>query len=254
MRLRRLEVNGGQVQEEPYWRLILPPTPKGYADAQIDDYGLDGVGRRHYPWLPGTRLELRARFSHNPDQLVGTAGFGFWNAPFADPDVRWPALPQAIWFFFASVPTDLPLALAGPGRGWFAATLDATSGSALAMIPLAPAALLLNQLDGLHRKIWPRIRRRLKISYAPVAHTMQDWHQYSLSWMPDGCSFLVDGAPVLNTPYSPGGPLGFVCWVDNQYLIATTRGRLGWGTLPTTAVQMLEVDDLSISRQALPGE
>lgn len=254
MRLRQLEVNGGQVKEKPYWCLSLPPTADGYADAQIDDYGLDGISRRHYPWLPGTRLQLRARFSHPEDRLVGTAGFGFWNAPFADPNVRWPALPQAAWFFFASVPTDLPLAPTGPGRGWFAATLDATRGSALAMIPLAPAVLLLNQFGGLRRKLWPGIRHRLKISYAPIAHTMQEWHQYTLSWMPDGCTFLIDGMPVLTTPYSPAGPLGFVCWVDNQYLIATKSGRLGWGTVPTTAMQKLEVDDLNISKQLVPSE
>ena len=254
MHLRRLEVNGGRVQQEPYWSLILPPTAKGYADAQIDDYGLDGIKRRHYPWLPGTCLHLRARFSHTSGNMVGTAGFGFWNAPFADPDVRWPALPQAVWFFFASAPSDLPLARVGPGRGWFAATMDATGSSALVMLPLAPAALLLNQLGGLRRKIWPRIRRRLKISFAPIAHAMDDWHAYSISWMPDGCSFLIDGAPVLRTPHSPAGPLGFVCWVDNQYLIATNKGRLGWGTLPTMAAQKLEVDGLSISRQTPPNE
>ena len=106
------------------------------------------IGRGQYPWSPGTRLRLRARFSHPPDQLIGTAGFGFWNAPFGDPTVRRPALPQACWFFFASAPTDLPLAPAGPGRGWFAATMDATGGSALALIPLAPALLLLNQIGG----------------------------------------------------------------------------------------------------------
>ena len=249
MRLRRLEVNGGRVNEKPTWRLILPPTAKGYADAQIDDYGLAGAGRRSYPWRPGTRMHLRARFSHPAEQLAGTAGFGFWNSSFADPSVRRPALPQATWFFFASPPTDLPLAPVGPGRGWFASTLDATSGSALAMIPLAPAVLLLNQFSVLRRRIWPGIRRRLKISFAPLSHTMQDWHDYTLHWLPEGCSFLIDGLPVLTTPFSPKGPLGFVCWVDNQYLIATNRGRLRWGTLTTTAEQVLEVDNLSITHQ-----
>ncbi len=247
MRLRRLELNGGQVKETPHYCLTLPPTADGYADAQIDDYGLDGIGRRQYPWLPGTRLELRARFSHPAGRLLGTAGFGFWNAPFADPNVRWPALPQAAWFFFASPPTDLPLAPAGPGRGWFAATIDATGRSALATIPFAPALLLINQFGCLRRSIWPKVRRRLKISYAPLEQTMTAWHRYTLSWMPDGCTFLIDGFPVLATPYSPVGPLGFVCWVDNQYLIVTKRGRIGWGIVPTTAVQTLEVDDLHIS-------
>ncbi len=63
--------------------------------------------------------------------------------------------------------------------------------SALAMIPLAPAILLLNQFGGLRRRLWPKIRRRLKISYAPLEQTMTNWHQYTLSWMPDGCTFLL---------------------------------------------------------------
>jgi hypothetical protein len=247
MRLRRLELNGGQVRDDPFWSLILPPTPKGYADAQIDDYGLAGDGRGQYPWSPGTRLRLRARFSHPADKLIGTAGFGFWNAPFGDPTVRRPALPQACWFFFASTPTDLPLAPAGPGRGWFAATIDATRRSALALIPLAPALLLLNQIGGLRRKIWPLIQRRLLISYVPIHISLQAWHEYTLSWTAAGCSFLVDGATVLRTPYSPAGPLGFVCWLDNQYMVATATGRFRWGTLPTTTEQRLEVDGVSIT-------
>lgn len=248
MRLRRLELNGGQVRADPFWSLILPPTPKGYADAQIDDYGLASNGRGQYSWSPGTLLRLRARFSHPAEQLIGTAGFGFWNAPFGDPTVRRPALPQACWFFFASAPSDLPLAAAGPGRGWFAATIDAARSPALALIPLAPALLLLNQIAPLRRRIWPAIRRRLLISYAPVPASLQAWHEYTLSWTAAGCSFAVDGAPLLQTPYSPAGPLGFVCWLDNQYMVATATGRLRWGTLPTTSEQRLEVDGLNITR------
>ena len=249
MRLRILEVNGGIVRQDPNWQLILSPVSDGYADAQIDDYGLDGNGRSQYPWLPGTYLSLRARLSHSTDQLTGTAGFGFWNAPFADPNVRWPALPQAAWFFFASKPTDLPLALEGPGRGWFAATIDASTTAALALIPLAPAVLILNQISSLRQRIWPAVRRRLQISYAPISCKTEVWHSYALSWRPDGCAFLIDGRLVLETSFSPQGPLGFVCWIDNQYLIATNRGRFAWGKLPTRYRQVLEVRDLHISRQ-----
>ncbi len=246
MRLRHLQLNGGLVRREPHWRLILPPTHSGYGDAQIDDYGLQENGRPNYPWLPGTTMRLRARFSHAVDQLIGTAGFGFWNAPFGDPTMRWPALPQATWFFFASQPTDLPLASEGPGRGWFAATIDASEAAAKALIPAAPVILLLNQFSSLRRQIWPGVRRRLKISYAPIAEPVETWQRYTLSWRSDGCSFLIDDTMVLETPSSPRGPLGFVCWIDNQYMIATRRGRFGWGVLPTENEQVLEVDDLQI--------
>ena len=247
---RRLEINGGQVSDIPHWRFQLPPIKGGYADAQIDDYGpltkKWRLSRRHYPWHPGVSVRLRARFSHPTGKLLGTAGFGFWNAPFGDPTVPWPALPQAAWFFYASAPSNLPLAAEGPGRGWFAATLDTTTGRAKALIPVAPLVLLLNQSERLRQRIWPWLRRQLGISFAPLPCLMTDWHVYELNWMLDGCSFFVDGELVLETPFSPRGPLGFVCWLDNQYMVLEGNGRFCWGTLPISITQWLEVADLSL--------
>lgn len=256
---RRLALGGGQVVGErpsggrpstsPPLRLHLPPVEAGYADAQIDDYGLPTIRhRRHYPWRPGTFLQLRARFSHENGRLQGTAGFGFWNAPFGDPTVRWPALPQAVWFFYASAPGDLPLARSGPGRGWFMATLDATTWRAKALLPLAPVVLLLNQLPPLRRRLWPWLRRRLGISFAPVPLAMTAWHEYRLEWHPDRCLFFGDGDCLLQTPHSPAGPLGFVCWLDNQYLRLTPHGRFGWGVLPVAESQWLEISQLAVGR------
>ncbi|MCA9970401.1 MAG: hypothetical protein KC425_09315 [Anaerolineales bacterium] len=244
-RYRILALNGGRVTGNGGWRFDLPVVAEGYADAQIDDYGRSAT-RRAYPWGPGTRLRLRARFSHAAGELVGTAGFGFWNAPFGDPTVRWPALPQAAWFFYASAPTDLPLPAAGPGRGWFAATLDATTPAALSLAPLAPLALLLHQVPAVRRRLWPWIRRRLGISFAPLPGVMTAWQAYELAWTGRGVVFWVNGRVVLQTPHAPRGPLGFVCWLDNQYLVATPTGRLGWGTLPVPAPQWMEVADLRL--------
>lgn len=247
---RVLEINGGRVLgERPYslnpFKLQLPICQSGYTDAQIDDC----VGRRKaYPWRPGTQFSLRARFSHEADQLVGTAGFGFWNAPFGDPSKPVPTLPQATWFFFGSSPNDLPLAQDGPGQGWFAATLDATTWRAIGLAPFAPVVLLLNQLGGLRRKIWPWVQRQLQISFQPIAERMAEWHDYQLVWRESGCDFLVDGRLIHQTPFSPRGPLGFVCWIDNQYLVATSNGRFRWGTLPVKSPQFLEVDNLHIEK------
>ncbi len=242
----KLELNGGVVEEDPPRRLILPATTAGYADAQFDDYGLHRK-RSQFPWRPGVGMRLAARFSHTPADLQGTAGFGFWNAPFADPSVGGVALPQATWFFFASAPSDLPFAEQGPGRGWFAATVDAAKPGALAIAPLAPLALLANQAGPLRRAVWPAIRRRLAISFAPLDSPMTAWHEYELLWLADRCRFYVDGRLVHDTPHSPHGPLGFVCWIDNQYMVLTPRGRVGWGTLPTSQTQWLEVRDLTFA-------
>lgn len=243
---RRLEINGGQVRDEPHWQLTLPAIASGYADAQFDDYG--GRPRRDYLWRPGTEMRLRARFSRPAGQLMGTAGFGFWNAPFGDPTLRWPALPQAAWFFFASPPGNLPLAVDEPGRGWFASTLDATTARALLLAPLAPLVLLLNQFAALRQSIWPAVHEQLQISFAPLSQAMDSWHDYHLIWRRDGCTFAVDGQAVLETPFSPRGPLGFVCWIDNQYLILRPTGYIRWGTLRTAGEQALWVAHLAISR------
>lgn len=255
--LRVLTLNGGQVRQTagPGWDLTLPAVAEGYADAQIDDYGsAAGASRRWYPWRPGTRLRLRARFSHGRNALVGTAGFGFWNAPYGDPSVRWPALPQAAWFFFASPPNDLPFHTAVPGRGWFAATIDVRPAAAALLIPAALPVVLLNQSRRLRARLWPAVQRRMRVAAVDVAATLTDWRTYELDWLPAGCVFRVDGRELLRTPFSPRGPLGFVAWIDNQYLIAAPHGRVGWGTLPVPETQQLTLSGLTIAPLAPSGE
>ncbi len=243
---RRLELGGGRVMTGDTLRFTLPAGVAGYADAQIDDYGGERPpGLPRFAHRPGVFLSLRARFSHPAGELRGTAGFGFWNAPYGDPTTRRLALPAAAWFFFASPPNDLPFA-PERGHGWFAATIDATTPRALGLIPLAPPVLLLNQAGPLRRRLWPAVRRRLGIAAAPLAVDLRQWHDYRLEWRRDGCRFLVDGAPVLATPTAPRGPLGFVCWLDNQYLVLTPRGRFRAGVLPLAQEQWLEVSDLAI--------
>lgn len=245
--MRHLEINGGRVDAGEVTTLWLPPVDQGYADAQIDDYG--GRKRRHYPHQPGTILSLSACFSHPAGQLQGTAGFGFWNAPFGDPTVPWPALPQAAWFFYASAPTDLPLAPDGAGRGWFAATLDATTWAAWTMAPFAPLVLFINQFERGLRQVWPRAQHRLGIRFQPLPIDMTAWHDYYLDWGQQGCRFMVDGHTWLHTNCFPRGPLGFVCWLDNQYMIVTARGRVRWGVLPTDTEQSLMIRHLKIYKR-----
>lgn len=260
--LRELALNGGRVRQTAGqgWELTLPSVRDGYVDAQIDDYGSAGVtSRSRYLWRPGTCLRVRARFSHGRDALVGTAGFGFWNAPYGDPSVKWPALPQAAWFFFGSPPNDLPFHTAVPGRGWFAATIDVRPAAAALLAPAAPLVVLLSQSRRLRARIWPAVQRRMRVASADVAPldvaaTLADWRAYELDWLPEGCVFRVDDRELLRTPFSPRGPLGFVAWIDNQYLIATPHGRVGWGTLPVPEAQQLALAELTIAPCARSGE
>ena len=240
--MRQVEIGGGKIVEGAATRLLLPPTGAGYCNAQLDDYG--GLSRRQYRHRPKTTLSLTARFSHNADQLVGTAGFGFWNAPLGDPTVRTPALPSAAWFFFASEPNRLPF-LRGQ-TGWFAATIDVRWVVALGLLPVVVPVTLGNWFRPIQRKIWPPIERLLGISATPITQPMSQWHHYQIEWLPESCRFCVDQATILETPTSPHRPLGFVCWIDNQYMIATPHGRFGAGLLTTQREQWLEAKELRI--------
>lgn len=251
---RVVEINGGDVRASPAgagsaWRLLLPPVASGYADAQIDDYG--GKRRRNYPWQRGTRLSVEARFAPGERAQAGTAGFGFWNAPFGPGTGPLPALPQAVWFFYGSPRNNLPLAPVGEqGNGWFAGTIDAGSPRALATAPLAPLVLLLNQLPPLRRRLWPAVRSALRISFERLPQQMDGWRLYELDWLAQGCFFRVDGEPVLQTPHSPRGPLGFVAWIDNQYMVATPTGRFHWGTESSAQSRSLTLRGLRLERLA----
>jgi hypothetical protein len=244
-----VEVGQGTVRPEGQtWQLRIPPVTTGYHNAQLDDYRTRR--RREYRHRPGTRLALSARFSAAAADLVGTAGFGFWNAALGDRDQPIPTLPQAVWFFFAAPPNDLPFGpwslVSATGRGWFAATLDAGTPRALAWAPLAPLVLLLNQSPAIRARLWPVVRRALGIRAEPIPFSLTDWHDYRLEWRRNSCCFWVDGRLILHTPVSPRGPLGFVCWIDNQYMVATPTGRVAWGTTPTTRPQALTIRDFRL--------
>ncbi|HZC07715.1 MAG TPA: hypothetical protein VE338_18910 [Ktedonobacterales bacterium] len=240
-------------------RLELGRTSSGhYSNAQIDDYS----GRRasRYPWRPPLRLRVRARASHaaHPTRprrdtrpaeewLRGTVGFGFWNAPMtrAGGGLR---LPDAIWFFGASPPSNMSLTADGLGYGWKAQVVHAhRPGALLAAPPLAltalwarvsgddhPAASWLEKMTGAREAILDT-----------AGADLRQWHDYSLEWLPDRARFWVDGRESLAVEHPPRGPLGFVAWIDNQYAIATPRGELRFGALDC-GPQWLELASISI--------
>lgn len=244
---RHVKGEGSLEQSDGTLRFMnLATTSETYTNAQIDDY--QGLPRRRFPWRPPLTVTVRARFSHGEGELSGTAGFGFWNDPFAMTERRVPTLPRAIWFFYASPPSDMKLDANAPGRGWKAATIDALRPAAVFLAPFAlPAALLMN-LPALHRVLWPPIQRTLNVQESPVEAAMTEWHTYVIDWGMERATFSVDGETVLEGAPSPRGGLGFVMWLDNQYMVVKPWGRFGWGFLEEPTRQWLEVDRLTIEK------
>lgn len=235
-------------------RLELPAQPHGrYGDAQIDDYGR--LPRTRYPWRPPLRMEVRARTSHAQqvpgkaqDQratLRGTAGFGFWNYPFT-PTGGALTLPDAVWFFYASAPSDMALVPGVPGYGWKAQVVHAHRAGALAAVAPTVGAMLWGRMSGTHGSAERWVRRLTGAREAHLAASMNEWHEYAIEWGAERAQFWVDGSEVLAATAPPRAPLGFVAWLDNQYAVATPRGVLRFGALPTEA-QWLELAHVRIS-------
>jgi hypothetical protein len=228
-------------------RMVVGATPPGrYSNAQIADYHAPGF---HFGWRPPVRMTVTAWASAPADELRGTAGFGFWNHPFS-PDVkRFPQLPQAIWFFFSSPPNDMRLAHGVGGPGWKAATINAANRRFLALTPLLGPAALLMRSPSVYDRLWPPIQRTLQVSEKMLdGNMLAERHTYALDWRMDGATFAVDGATVLDSPYAPRGPLGFVAWLDNQYAVATPQGRLRFGLVPVEREQSLSMESVVIEQ------
>jgi len=191
-------------------------------------------------------MTVRARFSHPAGTLRGTAGFGFWNDPFLMTGARPPALPRAVWFFYASPPSEMKLDLETPGWGWKVATIDAQRPEAFPWALLAPGVVPLMNLRSVYRRLWPSVQRALRIREAWIPVEMTGWHTYVLVWGKREARFEVDGEVILRDAPSPRGPLGFVMWMDNQYMVATPWGRIAWGLLDVPDCQWMEVEALEI--------
>jgi len=218
-----------------------------YTNAQIDDY--QGLPRRDFFWRPPLRLTVRAHFSHPATELKGTAGFGFWNDPFLMTGLRKPALPRVVWFFFSSLPSNMKLDLKTPGFGWKAGTLDALRWPFFALLPTAPLAVPLMNIGFLYRTFWPIGQRAINVSEALAPVAMTDWHLYQMNWQKKRVSFSVDEKVILDCDTSPRGPLGFVMWLDNQYMVATPWGHFKYGLLDAPGRQWMEISQLEIEQE-----
>ncbi len=240
---QRTEIGGGMVEAlGAGFGLTVPPTPATrYADAQISSYRT----KADFNFRPPLRMTVRAWLEGK--QAVGTAGFGFWNHPFA-PGERGFRLPQAAWFFFGSPPNDVRLALDVPGHGWKCATIDATRPAFFALLPTAPLGFLLMRAPALYRRLWPLAQRTINVSESVLDRSwLHEPHSYTLEWNPGQVIFSVDGYRVHTAGVAPRGPLGFIAWIDNQYAVVTPQGRFGFGLLPVGQAQSLRIEQVEIS-------
>jgi hypothetical protein len=233
-----------------HWRLNIPAGSAGeYRLAQFDDYR--DLKRSDFPWKPPIRVQLQARCSAL--DLPGTWGFGLWNDPFSlnlglGGGVRkFPALPQAAWFFFASPPNYLSLRDDLPAVGALVATFSSRKVSPLSLglgAPFLPT-LVLRPAARLFRRL---ARSFIKQSAVHLEHDPTQWHDYEMNWRKGKTTLSVDGQSALETPVSPRGPLGLVVWIDNQYAALPPDGKLGWGTLENED-SWIEVRDLEIGNE-----
>ncbi len=238
------EAGSGKVQCNAHSAQLSLPPLKGetYHNAQISDYSR----ARDFRHRPPLRLHLRAHASASAESLRGTAGFGFWNHPFAPNERGW-RLPAAVWFFFAAPPSDMPLALDVPGYGWKAATFDARRPLFYSLLPFAPLGVLLMRTKRLYRRLWLIGQRALGVHEALLPpHYLAEAHTYTITWLPQRATFAVDGQTVLDAEVRVRGALGFVAWMDNQYAIVTPQGRFRFGLVPLEQAQSLTIEHINI--------
>ncbi len=245
-----VQFGGGRIQTLPGGgcRLAIPPVPRGYADAQLDD--TQGVPRDRFCWTPPLRLTVRAQVS--PALSLGTYGFGLWNDPFAvslglrGAARRLPCGPRALWFFYASPPNEFGFT-PGPRSGWRAMSIDTPHYHPLWLTPAALAVAALAQIPVVRRPVMSAALRRVAAAEAMLTSAADELHEYELIWERSAATFRVDGQVVLRAEQPPHAPLGFVAWIDNQYAIATPESGLRFGTVVTEAEQSLDLHMASIT-------
>ncbi|MGB0387590.1 MAG: hypothetical protein ACPGWR_22450 [Ardenticatenaceae bacterium] len=221
-------VGGARMEERGEGvRFILDGASAGeYSDSQLDDF--HGRERKGFVWRPPATLAVRARFSHGQGVLRGTAGFGWWNAPFVgDQAINATVGPQVLWFFFGSPPSNLAAAPGWSGNGWFAQGLN---------VPTWPNWFTKLGMFALRLPLLNRLAHRAaegatRASEQPLHHLdITQWHDYRIEWRKKEANFWVDDTHILRTHSPPQGPLALVLWIDNQW--ATLQGNGGLLDIP----------------------
>ncbi|MCA1553683.1 MAG: hypothetical protein LC737_04825 [Chloroflexi bacterium] len=236
----RFAVGRARVEEQPgALRFAMGPAPAGgLSDAELNDFRLYPRGK--WLWRPPLRMSVRARASHDAQALVGTAGFGFWNAPFTL-DGSATDSPQAVWFFHASPPSHMSLSPDGAGSGWRAQVLNAPH------VPAWTVALgnLVWAIAPLRPLLCRAAQSQVSGGECVIRASLAEWHTYRLDWLPAGVDFWVDESQIFSTPSSPRGPLGFVAWLDNS-MLRLRDGEFTFANLEVPEREWFELGEVRI--------
>lgn len=233
------------------WRLgIQKGDSSGYRNAQLDNYAQ--LPRHRFPHRT-LSLSLRARTSSISP--AGTWGFGLWNEPFVlsagfgGSPFQLPALPNAVWFFYASKENYLSFkngqtpvfARTLPANGFMTQTFRSPKFHPLLIL----AGLALPFSRRAARKLLSKVIDEDSVA---VSVDVTQWHRYRLEWSPIRVLFYVDDVLVFESPVSPNPPLGVIIWIDNQYAAFTPEGKIAFGVLEGED-EWLEVEDIVISNE-----
>lgn len=223
------------------WRLgIDSGDSQHYRDAQLDNYSQ--LARHKFPHR-ALSLSLRAKASSISP--AGTWGFGLWNDPFGlslnfgKNPFRLPALPNAVWFFYASEQNYLSFTKDKPAQGFLAQTFRSPKFHLLLIL----AGLVLPFSRKKSRNLLSKVIKEDALS---LSVDVTQWHRYRLEWNAKRVVWYVDDAQVFESAISPNPPLGIIIWIDNQYAAFTPEGKIAFGVLAGKD-EYLEVEDVVIS-------
>jgi hypothetical protein len=230
-------------------RFVLEGAEEGsLSDAEIGDYR--SVHPSKLPWTPPLRLTVRSRASHSAGDLLGTAGFGFWNDPFDwSGNVQSP--PNSLWFLYASPQSDIAFVPRVRGNGWKAASLNGGRANRLTM---ALGNFVFN-LPGLSRLVYRLAETRMAAGELVLDSViLTDWHTYRIDWLDHEAIFFVDDEQVFRASDPPQVPLGFVAWIDNNCMTMGPGRDFSFKRLSIEGRQWLElglvrIESLTIDRR-----
>ncbi len=246
----RLSSGGAVAPIDRGWRLSIPAGgATRYRLAQLDDH--QNTVRSRYPYGAPVHFELDGRVS--AANLPGTWGFGLWNDPYGVSFVpgnglfRFPALPNALWFFNSSPLCYLSFRDDKPGNGFLAQVFSSPGFDPL----LIRAVLTFPFSRRRTRKMLARLIDedgvRLDPRSGPAPFDVTAWHHYAMDWTEGRTRLTVDDTCMLETPISPRGRLGIVIWIDNQFAGYTPQGKVSFGVEPNPAAAWMEIRDISVT-------